>query len=68
MVTLISFVFILWVISGPLSFSINGIHIVIPGYIAQISGELEEELPGWKITVGPREAVDIKGYLKAQPK
>ncbi len=32
-VTLISFVFILWVISGPLSFSISGIHIVIPGYM-----------------------------------
>jgi CO dehydrogenase/acetyl-CoA synthase gamma subunit (corrinoid Fe-S protein) len=25
---------------------------------------LEEELPGWEIQVGPREAVDIPAYLK----
>ena len=37
--------------------------LVIPGHVATISGELEEELPGWEIMVGPREAVDIKGYL-----
>ncbi len=38
--------------------------IVIPGYVAVISGELEEEMPGWEILVGPREAVDIPAYLK----
>lgn len=38
--------------------------IVIPGAVAVISGELEEELPGWEIRVGPREAVDIPIYLK----
>ena len=38
--------------------------IVIPGAVAVISGELEEELPGWEIKVGPREAVDIPVYLK----
>ncbi len=38
--------------------------IVIPGFVATISGELEEELPGWEIRVGPREAVDIPNYLK----
>ncbi|MDO8886261.1 acetyl-CoA decarbonylase/synthase complex subunit gamma [Candidatus Oleimmundimicrobium sp.] len=38
--------------------------IVIPGYVAQISGELEEELPDWEIQVGPREAGDIPSYLK----
>ncbi|MRR35162.1 acetyl-CoA decarbonylase/synthase complex subunit gamma, partial [bacterium] len=27
--------------------------IVIPGYVAQISGELEDSLPGWKVMVGP---------------
>jgi acetyl-CoA decarbonylase/synthase complex subunit gamma len=37
--------------------------LIIPGHVATISGELEEELPGWEIMVGPREAVDIKGYL-----
>ncbi|MFZ5917616.1 MAG: acetyl-CoA decarbonylase/synthase complex subunit gamma [Chloroflexota bacterium] len=38
--------------------------IVIPGYVAVISGELEEEMPGWEILVGPRESVDIPAYLK----
>jgi acetyl-CoA decarbonylase/synthase complex subunit gamma len=27
-------------------------------------GEIEEELPDWKILVGPREAVDIPSYAK----
>ncbi len=39
-------------------------RIVIPGHVAVISGELEEELPGWQIMVGPREAVDLPRYLK----
>jgi acetyl-CoA decarbonylase/synthase complex subunit gamma len=39
--------------------------VMIPGQVAVLSGELEEELPGWQIMVGPREAVDIGGYLKA---
>lgn len=39
--------------------------VVIPGYVAQISGELEEELQGWKIVVGPREAADIPAFLKS---
>jgi acetyl-CoA decarbonylase/synthase complex subunit gamma len=38
--------------------------IVLPGAVAVLSGELEEELPDWKIMVGPREAVDLPGYLK----
>jgi len=38
--------------------------LVIPGYVATLSGETEEELPGWQIMVGPREAVDITPYLK----
>jgi acetyl-CoA decarbonylase/synthase complex subunit gamma len=39
-------------------------RIVIPGLVSGISGELEEELPGWQILVGPREAIDIPTYLK----
>ncbi len=39
-------------------------HLIIPGYAAQISGELEEELPGWTIEIGPREASHIPAYLK----
>jgi acetyl-CoA decarbonylase/synthase, CODH/ACS complex subunit gamma len=38
--------------------------LIIPGYAAQESGGLEEELPGWKIEVGPREAAHIPAYLK----
>ncbi|HNX13954.1 MAG TPA: acetyl-CoA decarbonylase/synthase complex subunit gamma [Oscillospiraceae bacterium] len=40
-------------------------RIVIPGYVSQISGELEENLPGWKVLVGPQEAGDIQGFIKA---
>jgi len=39
-------------------------RIVIPGFVATISGELEEELPDWEILVGPRESIGIPGYLK----
>jgi acetyl-CoA decarbonylase/synthase, CODH/ACS complex subunit gamma len=39
-------------------------RIVIPGHVAVLSGELEEELPGWEIRVGPREAVDIPTFIK----
>ena len=39
--------------------------VTIPGLVAVLSGELEEELPGWEIMVGPREAVDIPAYLRA---
>jgi acetyl-CoA decarbonylase/synthase complex subunit gamma len=39
-------------------------RIILPGHVAVLSGELEEELPGWEIMVGPREAVDIASYLK----
>jgi len=38
--------------------------LIIPGYAAQESGGLEEELPGWKIVVGPREASHIPAFLK----
>lgn len=39
--------------------------LILPGQVSVLSGELEEELPGWEILVGPREAVDIGAYLKA---
>lgn len=39
-------------------------RIVLPGHVAVLSGELEEELPGWEIKVGPREAVDIPKFMK----
>ena len=39
--------------------------LVIPGYAAAESGDLEEELPGWEIMVGPRDGSHIPAYLKA---
>lgn len=41
-------------------------ELIIPGYAAAIVGEIEEELPDWKITVGPREAAHIPAFLKAR--
>ena len=38
--------------------------LIIPGFAAQISGELEEELPDWDIQIGPREAAHIAAFLK----
>ena len=42
----------------------NHKKLIIPGYAAAILGDLEEELPGWEILVGPREAAHIPAYLK----
>ncbi len=39
-------------------------ELIIPGYAAAIAGDVEEELPGWTITVGPREAAHIPAFLK----
>jgi len=39
--------------------------IVIPGYVSQISGDLEENLPGWEVIVGCQEASDIPAFVKS---
>ncbi len=40
--------------------------LIIPGYVAAISGELQEELGDeWEVLIGPREASDLPAYLKA---
>ena len=41
-------------------------ELIIPGYAASIAGDIEEELPGWTITVGPREAAHIPAFLKSR--
>jgi len=41
-------------------------ELIIPGYVAILSGALEEKLPGWKITVGPREANQLPSFLKGR--
>jgi len=37
--------------------------IIIPGLTARIKGELEENLPGWEVVIGPKEASAIPGFL-----
>jgi acetyl-CoA decarbonylase/synthase complex subunit gamma len=37
--------------------------IIIPGYVAVLSGKLEE-LSGWQVLVGPRESSGIPSYLR----
>ncbi|OQX08768.1 MAG: acetyl-CoA decarbonylase/synthase complex subunit gamma [Desulfobulbaceae bacterium A2] len=39
-------------------------ELIIPGYLATIKGELEEELSDWTITIGPREAGHLPAFLK----
>jgi acetyl-CoA decarbonylase/synthase complex subunit gamma len=43
---------------------VNHKRIVLPGHVAVLSGELEEELPDWEVRVGPREAVDLPAFMK----
>jgi acetyl-CoA decarbonylase/synthase, CODH/ACS complex subunit gamma len=39
--------------------------IVIPGFVAAVSGDLEEELgPDWEVKIGPREAAHLAPFLK----
>ena len=40
--------------------------IIIPGYVAQISGELEESMSGWQVLVGPQESADLESFIKAR--
>jgi acetyl-CoA decarbonylase/synthase complex subunit gamma len=40
-------------------------QVIIPGAVAVISGDLEEELGSeWKVKIGPREAAHLTAYLK----
>ena len=41
-------------------------ELIIPGYAAAIAGEIEEELPDWTVTVGPREAPHLPAFLKSR--
>ncbi len=38
-------------------------RLVIPGYVAVMSGDLEEK-SGWQVVVGPKEAAGIPSFLK----
>jgi acetyl-CoA decarbonylase/synthase complex subunit gamma len=39
-------------------------EVIIPGYVAILSGKLEEE-SGWKVRVGPKEASGIPSFLRS---
>lgn len=44
---------------------INHRKMVIPGYVAQLSGEFQEELgDDWEVVIGTREAADLAKFLK----
>jgi acetyl-CoA decarbonylase/synthase complex subunit gamma len=38
--------------------------LVLPGKVSVLKGELEENLPGWKIVIGTNEAIGIVKFLK----
>jgi len=38
-------------------------RLIIPGYVAMMSGDLEEK-SGWQVVVGPKEAAGIPSFLK----
>jgi len=38
--------------------------IIIPGFAARMSGELEDALKDWKVFVGPRDSSAIKDYVE----
>jgi len=42
-------------------------ELVLPGYVAVMSGKLQEE-SGWQVKVGPREASGIPSFLKGKKK
>ena len=43
--------------------SVSHTRLVIPGYVAVMSGDLEEK-SGWQVVVGPKEAAGIPSFLK----
>ncbi len=45
---------------------INHRELIIPGYVAILSGAIEEKLEGWKVTVGPREANGLPAFLRSR--
>ena len=43
--------------------TISHTRLIIPGYVAVMSGELEDK-SGWQVMVGPKEAAGIPSFLK----
>ena len=43
---------------------VKSITLIIPGKVAVLKGDIEAKLPGWKVIVGPNEAVQLVKFLK----
>ncbi len=41
-------------------------NLILPGAAVVLKREVEEQLPGWKALVGPREALEIGEFLRAK--
>lgn len=39
-------------------------ELIIPGKVAVLKGDIEDELPGWKVVVGTEEATTLPNFLK----
>ncbi|MDD3013197.1 MAG: acetyl-CoA decarbonylase/synthase complex subunit gamma [Candidatus Gastranaerophilales bacterium] len=39
-------------------------EIIIPGYVGNLKEEIEEELPGWEIIIGPNEVVELPDFIR----
>jgi acetyl-CoA decarbonylase/synthase complex subunit gamma len=49
---------------GEIESKIQNRNLLIPGKVAVLKGELEENLPDWNIVVAPNEAVSLVKFLK----
>jgi acetyl-CoA decarbonylase/synthase complex subunit gamma len=48
---------------SPVKEAVTHRRLIIPGYVAVISGDLEDK-SGWQVIVGPKEAAGIPSFLK----
>lgn len=43
---------------------VNHRKLIIPGYVASLKEEIEDELPNWEVVIGANEATDIVDFLR----
>ncbi|MFQ3674968.1 MAG: acetyl-CoA decarbonylase/synthase complex subunit gamma [Endomicrobiia bacterium] len=53
-----------WIKKENVESKISHKTLIIPGYVAILSGKLNDLLPDWKIIVGPKESSGIPKFLK----
>lgn len=39
-------------------------ELIIPGYVSVLKNDIEEDMPDWKVVIGPNEAVEILDFLR----